>query len=188
MRLLAALMMVFLVFDAASGAEVGGTTDTKKENKRFIYEWTDAEGGIHITDDLGEVPERYRAGVRAREMPKDPEAGPQQRKTTEYAPRAATGAEEASSKAAWQSKLRSWKARLANAQQRYSDLDRRRLEALGRWGGPASGHREGRAEAERIEAEMKTVQKEIDEARDMIEKVIPEEARKAGIPPGWLRE
>jgi hypothetical protein len=35
---------------------------------------------------------------------------------------------------------------------------------------------------------MKQVQKEIDDTRNRINVVIPEEARKAGIPPGWLRE
>jgi hypothetical protein len=35
---------------------------------------------------------------------------------------------------------------------------------------------------------MKEVQKQIDEARNMVDVVIPEEARKAGVPPGWLRE
>jgi hypothetical protein len=32
------------------------------------------------------------------------------------------------------------------------------------------------------------MQKEIDEARNMLDVVIPEEARRAGVPPGWLRK
>jgi hypothetical protein len=35
---------------------------------------------------------------------------------------------------------------------------------------------------------MKQVQKEKDDARNEVEVVIPEAARKAGVPPGWLRE
>jgi hypothetical protein len=35
---------------------------------------------------------------------------------------------------------------------------------------------------------MKGVQSEIDAARNDLDVVIPEEARKAGVPPGWLRE
>ena len=35
---------------------------------------------------------------------------------------------------------------------------------------------------------MNVEQKRIDEARNMLNVVIPEEARKAGIPPGWLRD
>ncbi len=188
MRLLTALMMVLSVFVVYAGAQTGGGADTNKEHKRYIYEWTDSKGGVHITDDLGEVPERYRAKVRSIEMPKGRETGPVQQETTESVPGGTTAADEAASKAAWQKRLRDWKTKLADAQERYRELDQRRLESLGKWGGPASGHLEGRAEAEQIAKEMKGVQREIDEARNMIETIIPEEARRAGVPPGWLRE
>ena len=42
--------------------------------------------------------------------------------------------------------------------------------------------------AQKIEEEMQQVQREIDSARNEVENVIPEQARKAGVPPGWLRE
>jgi hypothetical protein len=45
-----------------------------------------------------------------------------------------------------------------------------------------------RTRAAELEEEMKEVQKDIDEALNMINVVIPDEARKAGVPPGWLRE
>jgi hypothetical protein len=45
-----------------------------------------------------------------------------------------------------------------------------------------------RQRAEQIDKALPEVQKEIDRARREIDVVIPEEARKAGIPPGWLRE
>ncbi len=35
---------------------------------------------------------------------------------------------------------------------------------------------------------MNNVQSEIEQAKHMLNEVIPEEARKAGVPPGWLRE
>ncbi len=189
MRFFVVLIMVVLVSGSASGAGPVNATDTKKETKSYIYEWTDAKGNVHITDDLGEVPERYRAKARAVEMPKGREVRPQQQpEQVAPAPETDTQARDAAMKAAWQTRLRDWKKRLANAQKRYRELDKKRLDALGQWGGAASGHLEGRAEAERISKEMENVQKEIDEAKDMVETVIPEEARRAGIPPGWLRE
>ena len=100
-----------------------------------------------------------------------------------------TEEQELESKTAWQERLREWKEQLADAEARYRELDKMHKEALGKWGGGvASGHLEGRAEAEGIEQEMKEVQLAIDEAKNMVEKVIPEEARRAGVPPGWLRE
>ncbi len=55
-------------------------------------------------------------------------------------------------------------------------------------GGPAYGPIENKVKAEQVAQEMKEVQKQIDEARNMLDVVIPEDARKAGVPPGWLRE
>jgi hypothetical protein len=55
-------------------------------------------------------------------------------------------------------------------------------------GGPAYGPIENKVKAAQIEQQMKEVQKQIDEARNMLDVVIPDEARKAGVPPGVLRE
>lgn len=191
MRFLVAIVTVLLVLVFTAFAETGEKAGNNEAKKHYIYEWTDAKGGVHITDDLGVVPERRRAKARKIEMPTGQEVGPEQQGQggAESPPGASTEQQEAASKAIWQQRLRDWKKRLADAQERYRALDQKRLDALGKWGpGPASGHLEGRVEAEHIEQEMKDVQTEIDEAKNMIETVIPEEARRAGIPPGWLRE
>lgn len=185
MRTLIIIVMVLMVFVPAALAQTGDQAGNHDVKKHYLYEWTDSKGGVHITDDLGEVPKRYRSKVRKIETPKGQE---QVQGKTQSSSGAATEQQEAVSKASWQERLADWKRQLADAEKRYRDLDQKRLEALGKWGGPASGHLEGRAEADRIEQEMKEVQMDIDEARDMVENVIPEEARKAGVPPGWLRE
>jgi uncharacterized protein YukE len=83
--------------------------------------------------------------------------------------------------------MRNAKQRLANAETQYQVLTQRRNELLQSWGGPVSGRIDTRAEADRVEQEMRDVQKEVDAARQELED-IPDQARKAGIPPGWLRE
>ncbi|HSQ77658.1 MAG TPA: hypothetical protein VLN91_02090 [Nitrospirota bacterium] len=191
--MLIAIAIVLMIFVPAAVAQTGDQAGNMDVKKHYLYEWTDSKGGVHITDDLGEVPERYRAKSRKIEIPKGEEIGPEQQVQGATGPPSGVAAEEkeAASKAAWQKRLRNWNARLADAQKRYQDLDQRRLDALTKWGGlaaAASGHLEGRAEADRIRQEMNSVQVEIDEAKNMVENVIPEEARKAGIPPGWLRE
>lgn len=190
MRALITIVMALMVFVPPAFAQTGDQAGNKDVKKHYFYEWTDSKGGVHITDNLGEVPEQYRSKSRKIENPKGEEVGPEQqmRDETRSPSGAATEQQEAASKAAWQQRIRDWKERLADAQKRYHDLDQKRQEALGMWGGPASGHLEGRAEADRIAQDMMEVQRDIDEARDMIETVIPEEARRAGIPPGWLRE
>jgi len=185
MRALITIVMVLMVFAPAAFAQTddqAGNTDVKKH---YLYEWTDSKGGVHITDDLGEVPKRYRSKARKIETPKGQE---QVQGRTQSSSGAATEQQETASKAVWQQRIQDWKEQLADAQKRYRDLDQKRRDALGMWGGSATGHLEGRAEAEKIQKEMDEVQLDIDEAKNMIETVIPEEARKAGIPPGWLRE
>ena len=190
MRTLITIIMVLMALVPAALAQTGDQAGNKDVKKHYLYEWTDSKGGVHITDDLGEVPERYRSKSRKIEIPTGEEVGPEQQ--VQGAPGTSSGVateeQETASKAIWQKRLRDWKKRLAEAQDRYRDLDQKRLDALGMWGGPASGHLEGRVEADRIQQEMNSVQLEIEEARNMVENVIPEEARKAGIPPGWLRE
>jgi hypothetical protein len=193
MRALIIMIMVLMVFAPAALAQTGDQAGSNEVKKHYLYEWTDNKGGVHITDDLGEVPERYRSKSRKIEIPKGEEIGPgqQMQEATGTQSGVATDEQEAASKAAWLQRIRDWKERLADAQQRYRDLDQKRKEALAKWGGPAavaSGHLEGRSEADGITQDMKQVQIEIDEAKDMIENVIPEEARRAGIPPGWLRK
>ena len=190
MRSLTTIVIALMIFVPTAFAQTDGQPEKKEVKKYYLYEWTDRTGGVHITDDLGEVPERYRSKARKIEIPKGQEVGPEQQTQGAAASPQGVSTEEqdAASKAAWQRRLRDWKGRLADAQARYQALDQQRLEALGKWRGAASGHLEGRVEAEQIQQEMNGVQTEIDEAKNMIETVIPEEARRAGIPPGWLRE
>ncbi len=170
-------------------------TDEQKEdkNRRYLYEWTDDRGNVHVTDDFGDVPEKYRDKVRKRvEMAPKPGPGQGREVQEETVPplsqESEQGSDEASKKAEWQQRLRDWKGRLAEAEKRYADLEQERNELLRRWGTPAYAPPGDRIKAQQIEQEMEQVKKEIDEARNMIDVVIPDEARKAGIPPGWLRE
>jgi hypothetical protein len=37
-----------------------------------IYQWTDEKGSPHYTDDISQVPERYRDQVKKKNIPKEP--------------------------------------------------------------------------------------------------------------------
>ena len=182
MRISIMIVMVLLVTAGTAFSQ----TDQQQTN--YLYQWTDEQGVVHITDGLGNVPQKYRDKALRMEQSKSKESGQPGQQGT-YTPRVLDeeGAN-ADAKAEWQMRMKDARQRLAGAEQRYADLDQKRLEALGRWGGPASGQLSGPADAARIEEEMRAVQKEIDSIKREIEVVIPDEARKAGVPPGWLRE
>ena len=171
-------------------AQTGGSAGSVEEQKSYIYQWTDGTGVVHITDSLDKVPKPYQSNARRLEAAPEEGAAPDRSRQQGTAPSAGSAEEEheARQKALWQQRLSGAKQRLAGAEQRYRELEQRRTALLGQWGTPAYAPPAARIEAERLSEEMKGVQKEIDNARNEVEVVIPEEARKAGVPPWWLRE
>ena len=162
-------------------------TGTKEQSRTYLYKWIDSKGVAHVTDDLSKVPKKYRDKAAVVEQ-QQREEGPVQEQQREIGPSSDEQRIEEDKKAEWQQRMKDTRQRLVDAQRRYDDLGRKRNELLGAWGGVSSGHLETQEEANRIDKQMKHVQQEIDDARNQIETVIPDEARKAGIPPGWLRE
>ena len=185
------LIAFFLLASALSApAQTSGGAGGGEEKQSYIYEWTDGAGVVHLADSLDKVPKPYRPHARRLEAAPGEGAAPNQpRQQGAFSP--AGNAEEQSEtqqKALWQRRVNAAQQRLAAAEQHYRELEHRRTALLGQWGTPAYAPPAARSEAERIAQELQSIQKEIDDARNEVEVAIPEEARKAGVPPGWLRE
>ncbi len=187
------IVFVFLLTGAPGYAQVDdqtGSQEQKTQEEHYLYQWTDSKGVVHITDSLGKVPAKYRS--EAQKLESSPGTEVMEKQSGQQGITSPSGNTDNelrnAQKEEWQNRMKAAKQRLADAEQRYRDLAQQRDLLLGSWGGPASGHLEGRGEADRIQQQMDQVQREIDDARNQIEVVIPDEARKAGIPPGWLRE
>jgi hypothetical protein len=189
MRIFLLIMTILSLAVAPAGAQTDEGSEDQELKKHYLYEWTDDKGVPHITDGLGKVPERYRSKARKVESPTKQEAEPErQLRERSGSLDAGTGEADAAERAEWQRRVREWKQRLANAEQQYGELTRNKDDLFRKWGSPALAPPETRLKAEEIDQQMKDVREEMDNARAMIETVIPEEARKAGVPPGWLRE
>jgi hypothetical protein len=187
--LLIAVFLIVATNTAFAQTEPQAQPEVKNQQKTYLYQWVDEKGAAHVTDNLGKVPKKYRGKVQMLEQaPTESEPASAQPQVTAPPQRVDESRNEEYAKMEWQQRMKDARVRLADAERRYQDLDQKRTEALGKWGGVASGQLEGRLEAERIAEQMKQVQLEINDARNQIENVIPDEARKAGIPPGWLRE
>lgn len=185
-------IMVLLGFALTAFAQIEEQRQTEDEElkKSYLYQWTDDKGGVHITDGLGKVPKRYREKAVKLEQQKTEGSDQGQQKQAPLrsfsAPR--HGQTDEAGKAEWQERMRAAKQRLVNAEKRYNDLDKERTGLLGVMGSAAMAPIANRVRAEELAEEMKDVRNEIDDARNTLEVVLPEEARKAGVPPGWLRE
>ncbi|MEK6698287.1 MAG: hypothetical protein AABZ10_04500 [Nitrospirota bacterium] len=169
-------------------AQTDGTKEEDERKKSYLYEWTDEKGAAHITDTLGNVPEKYRSRARRVEMPKKKEQPGALPALTTTPQDQGASVDDEERKAAWRRKIGDWKSRLAEAEKRHKELDDERNALIRTWNLLSLAPPDTRVRAGKIEEEMKAVREQIDEARKMINVVIPEEARKAGVPPGWLRE
>lgn len=191
-RFLHTIVFAAAIAAAASGVVGQEKTQEEKEHKTFLYRWTDDKGIVHITDQFVKIPEKYRSKARKTDI--QVEKGTSELRYDEGVP-GLTGEMETSDeveeeirKAEWQDRIHDWKQKLADAEKRYRLLETERNEVFGRWGTPAYAPPEVKLRAEQIEKDMQAARSQIDEANNMLNVVIPEDARKAGIPPGWLRE
>ena len=187
MKTKAVICMLFVLLAAplalCAQTEPAGTgTD---QLPQYVYQWTDDQGVVHMSDDMSAVPKKFRAKVQRKKLepPEQQENGEGQARPAPEAP--------AVSDAEFQQGLRTdalklryldWQERLDKAQTQYRQLEQRRGDIIGKWGSVAIAPIALRLEVEQIDKDMKETQAEIDEAKNMLENVLPEEARKAGIP------
>jgi hypothetical protein len=172
---------------------VAGAADEGDSGNRYLYQWTDEQGNANITDRLESVPEKYRSRMRVVPQPVPSGEGDQGQQVQQ--PSSApvppeTDAAEAVRKEEWQSRIHDAKRRLANAEQQYRQLEQRKAEITSQWGasGAALPPQEVLDKLKQIENDMQRTGREIDDIKNEIHTVIPDEARRAGVPPGWLRE
>lgn len=83
----------------------------------------------------------------------------------------------------WQKRVQEWERKKAEAQQQLARAQEE-IKAI-----PLIPRTAERTEKkERLQTEIEISQAQIEEADRMLNEELPEEARKAGAPPGWLRE
>jgi hypothetical protein len=152
-----------------------------------IYEWVDERGVVHYTDDRELVPEPFRASVRVSEAGGD---GTYQRVIERRGPAAPAAAAPASSPEDAIGGLTEsqWRAQAERLDARVAELapEAKRCESDHVNRSPGDGSRKRKAELAEAAACAKTrsdlvsARAERDEFR--------ENARRAGVPPGWVRE
>jgi len=186
MGLLILMGLTFLSFSLAFGQEV--------------YKWVDEKGTVHFTDDLGLVPEKYRNQVIKRKPPKEPAPSPLPPpvgppKSTE------TGNEAGPTPVQkdilgrgeewWRAKAIEWnekyKTARRNYEMAYSEWKSKENELEASKFKPDSLKRKLKAEIKVLEEKAKDWEKQMEEAKNMLENVLPKQARDYQADPEWLR-
>lgn len=190
-----------LVLLAASLTAIVGLDGGPSPADAAMYQWTTPDGVIGLTDDPGRIPEPYRSTAKPyRSNHSAPLSQP------EPAPRAAPGDRAADSsppatspagrellgevdlnghdRAWWQAQIRTLRQERAALQRQREDAEQK-LNQL---------HYFGRETPEELE-EQQMLQRHLDELGQKVAHIdqrlsadLPDEARKAGAPPGWLRD
>lgn len=193
MKLVAIILFVFILSTplcrSYGQSDTSGAEQQEGEKKRYLYIWKDDRGNVHASNDLGRVPERYRGRIERIPEPAESMEQPTiiiEPHTIQLEPEHMPN--EQAQKAVWQGRMREAKDRLKKAEERYKDLQIEREGLFRQWGSPAYAPLDVRERAVQIEEELAEAREEINNARHDLDVVIPEDARKAGIPPGWLRE
>ena len=162
-----------------------------------IYRWVDEKGTVHFADDFTLVPEKYRGQIQRRtpsekpspqptRPPIGPEAtGPTAEPTPEKKDLLGRGEDW------WRAKMKEWNDKLQNAQKNYdlvySDLRQKEKELADAKFKPDSLKRKLKAEIKELEVKVKDRERERNEAKNMVEKVLPKEAEDYKADPAWLK-
>lgn len=168
------------------------------DDRQFLYQWTDDRGNTSIVDSLDKVPPKYRQKARALDQGGAPAPAPAAAAEATAAPAALSPDEESdrmqqaedAKKAEWQQRVLAAKRQLAAAEDRYRQLDAAKADLMSKWGssGAALPPQEVVNQMNQLTADMEKTRVEIDKLNNDINNVIPDEARRAGVPPGWIRE
>jgi hypothetical protein len=162
-----------------------------------VYQWVDEKGTLHFTDDLGLVPEKYRNQVQKKRPPKEPSPplSTQVSKEEEIENESKSAPERRDligrGEEWWRAKTKEWNEKLLNANKNYEtahaawkakekELEESKLK-------PKSLQRKLKSEMKALEEKVNDWKKQGDEAKNMLEKVLPKEAEELNADPNWIK-
>ncbi len=162
-----------------------------------IYQWVDGKGTLHFTDDLSLVPERYRNQVQKKKPPKEPSPSlsPQVDQSDETERKFEPPPEQKDlmgrGEEWWRTKAKEWSEKLLNAQKNYetayANYKKKEKELEESKFKPKSLQRKLKSEMKALEEKVNDWKKQREEAKNMLEKVLPKEAEESKADPDWIK-
>ena len=162
-----------------------------------IYQWVDEKGTVHFTDDPGQIPEKYQDQVQKRKTPGEPPT-PSSIKSPKDKPAPEPDTADVEKKDLlgrgeewWRGKAMEWREKLNKAQKDYeaaqTALKAKEKELEQSIYKPDSFKRRLQAEIKVLEEKANEQKKQLDEAKNMLEKVLPKQAEEYRADPSWVR-
>jgi hypothetical protein len=166
-----------------------------------VYKWVDEKGTAHFTDDLSLVPDKYRDQVSETKPQGKPAPLPSigstktigDEKEAQPAPESASEEKDILGRGEewWKALAEEWNEKLETAQTNYEKaykewkLKEQELESSKFK--PDSLKRRLKSETKALEEKAKDWENRVQEAKNMLENVLPERAREYRANPDWLK-
>ena len=155
-----------------------------------IYKWVDEKGAMHFTDDITQVPEKYRP--KAEEIRSSGVENEETKGEGQIVPKIKEGSYKDQSVGGedyWKGRVEEWRRKLGEQQDRLRALQVKYNELIMRFSDSKSSAERGdiRKESDQVKNEMDQCRTQIEETRDMIERKIPEEAELYKAKPEWVK-
>ena len=154
-----------------------------------VYRWVDEKGAVHFTDDITQVPERYRSKTEEigsseekEEAKPEGEATPGKKEET-YKDQLGRGEDY------WKGRVVEWKQKLREQEDKLEALRVKYNGLTERFNDSRSTAERGnlRRERDQVKKEMDQSRIQIEDAKNMLEKKIPEEAELYKAKPEWIK-
>ncbi len=155
-----------------------------------VYKWVDEKGVVFFTDDITQIPEKYRPKAEKIGLPEEKEEikgeGELKSKKKEeiYKDRMGRGEDY------WKGRVEEWRKKLRESEGRLEALRTKYNQLTERYNDSKSTAERGnlRKERDQVKNEMDQCKIQIEEAKEMLEKKIPEEADLYKAKPEWVKQ
>jgi predicted nucleic acid-binding Zn-ribbon protein len=162
-----------------------------------VYQWMDEKGTLHFADDLGLVPEKYRNQVQKKKTSIEPTPLLSPQVTTEEdlekEPKSAPERRDLIGRGEewWRAKTKEWNEKLLNANKNYEtahaawkakekELEESKFKSK-------SIQRKLKSETKALEEKANDWKKQMEQAKNMLEKDLPKEAEEFKADPDWIK-
>ena len=154
-----------------------------------FYKWVDDKGIVHFTDDITQIPEKYRRSIEEREVKeerietKEEGEAAQKKQADSYKDRLGRGEEY------WKGRVEESKKKLQSLQEKVESLRLKYNELTEKFNTSKSSAERAliRNDREQIKNQMDELRVQIAEVKEILEKKIPEEASLYRAKPEWVR-
>jgi hypothetical protein len=155
-----------------------------------IYQWVDEKGTVHFADDPGQIPERYQDQVIKKKAPVEP-ASPSKKVPEKPEPDTERKDLLGRGEDWWRDKATEWNQKLKNAKKNFETaqaaLKAKEKELEQSIYKPDSFKRRLQAEIKGLEENANNWKTQVDEAKNMLEKILPKQAEEYRADPSWVK-